>query len=85
MSNIAAVFVQKFLNPIEIGPQSGFFRVNGGLNVKLWARDLPMHGIASFDLEVTIKVWGIMLSVLKKKKKGCSGKDLQKKKVLSLE
>jgi len=44
-----------------------------------------MHGIASFDLEVTIKVWGIMLSVLKKKKKGCSGKDLQKKKVLSLE
>jgi len=50
MSNIAAVFVQKFLNPIEIGPQSGYFRVNGGLNVKLWARDLPMHGIASFDL-----------------------------------
>jgi len=32
-------------------------------------------------LEVTVKVWGI----LKKKKKGCSGKDLQKKKVLSLE
>jgi len=32
-------------------------------------------------LEVTLKVWGI----LKKKKKGCSGKDLQKKKVLSLE
>ena len=28
-------------------------------------------------LEVTVKVWGI----LKKKKKGCSGKDLQKKKV----
>ena len=36
-------------------------------------------------LEVTEKVWGIMYSVLKKKKKGCSGKDLQKKKVLSLE
>jgi len=31
-------------------------------------------------LEVTVKVWGIMQSVLKKKKKGCSaGKDLQKK------
>ena len=30
-------------------------------------------------LEVTVKVWGIMWSVLKKKKKGCSGKDLQKK------
>jgi len=36
-------------------------------------------------LEVTVEVWGIMQSVLKKKKKGCSGKDLQKKKVLSLE
>jgi len=36
-------------------------------------------------LEVTVKVRGIMKSVLKKKKKGCSGKDLQKKKVLSLE
>jgi len=36
-------------------------------------------------LEVTVKVWGIMQSVLKKKKKGCGGKDLQKKKVLSLE
>jgi len=36
-------------------------------------------------LEVTVKVWGIMQFVLKKKKKkGCSGKDLQKK-VLSLE
>ena len=35
-------------------------------------------------LEVTVKVCGIMQSVLKKKK-GCSGKDLQKKKVLSLE
>jgi len=35
-------------------------------------------------LEVTVQVWGIMLSVLKMKK-GCSGKDLQKKKVLSLE
>jgi len=35
-------------------------------------------------LEVTVKVWGIMF-LLKKKKKGCSGKDLQKKKVLSLE
>jgi len=35
---------------------------------------------------VTVKVWGIMQSVLKKKKKkGCSGKDLQKRKVLSLE
>jgi len=33
-------------------------------------------------LEVTAKVWGIMSSVLKKKK-GCSGNDLQKK-VLSL-
>jgi len=31
-------------------------------------------------LQVTVQVWGIM----KKKKKGCSGKDLQKK-VLSLE
>jgi len=31
--------------------------------------------------EVTVKVWGIMYSVLKKKKKGCSGKDLQKRKV----
>jgi len=31
--------------------------------------------------EVTVKVWGIMQSVLKKKKKkkGCSGKDLHKK------
>jgi len=36
-------------------------------------------------LEITVKVWGIMLSVLKKKNKGCSGKDLQRKKVLSLE
>jgi len=36
-------------------------------------------------LEVTVKGWGIMYSVLKKQKKGCSGKDLQKKKVLSLE
>jgi len=36
-------------------------------------------------LEVTVEVWGIMQSVLKKKKKGCSGKDLQKKKVLSVE
>jgi len=35
-------------------------------------------------LEVTVKVWGIMQSVLKKKRKGCSGKDIQKKKVLSL-
>jgi len=35
-------------------------------------------------LEVTAKVWGIMYSVLKKKK-GCSGKDLQKRKFLSLE
>ena len=34
-------------------------------------------------LEVTVKVWGIMQSALKKKK-GCSGKDLQKK-VLILE
>jgi len=33
-------------------------------------------------LEVTVKVWGSMQSVLKKKKKGCSGKDLQKRKVL---
>jgi len=30
--------------------------------------------------EVTVKVWGIVLSVLKKKKKGCSGKELQKRK-----
>jgi len=36
-------------------------------------------------LEVTVKVCRIMYSVLKKKKKGCSGKDLQKRKVLSLE
>jgi len=36
-------------------------------------------------LEVTVKVWGVMQSVLEKKKKGCSGKDLQKRKVLSLE
>jgi len=35
-------------------------------------------------LEVTVKVWGMIQSVLKKKKKGCSGKDLKKKKVLSL-
>jgi len=34
-------------------------------------------------LEVTVKVWGIMYSVLRKKKKGCSGKDLQKKKILA--
>jgi len=35
--------------------------------------------------EVTVKVWEIMLPVLKKKKKtGCSGEDLEKK-VLSLE
>ena len=31
------------------------------------------------------KSLGMMYSVLKKKKKGCSGKDLQKRKVLSLE
>jgi len=30
-------------------------------------------------LEVTIEVWRIMYSVLKKKQRGCSGKDLQKK------
>jgi len=36
-------------------------------------------------LEVTVKVWGIMYSVLKKRKKRRSGKDLQKRKVLSLE
>jgi len=31
-------------------------------------------------LEVTVKVWGHqMQQVLKRKKKGCSGKDLQKK------
>ena len=36
-------------------------------------------------LEVTVEVWGIMYSVLKKKKKGCSGKDLQKNEVLSVE
>ena len=36
-------------------------------------------------LEVIVKVCRIMYSVLKKKKKGCSGKDLQKRKVLSLE
>jgi len=35
-------------------------------------------------LEVAAEVWG-MQSVLKKKKRGCSGKDLQKKKVLSVE
>jgi len=33
--------------------------------------------------EVTVKVWGIHV-VLKKKREGCGGKDLQKK-VLSLE
>jgi len=32
-------------------------------------------------LGVTVKVWGIMWSVLKKKKKGCSGKDCRKSKV----
>ena len=36
-------------------------------------------------LEVTVKVWGIMQSVLKKKKNRCSGKDLQTRKVLRLE
>jgi len=36
-------------------------------------------------LEVTVKVWGTMQSVLKKKKNRCSGTDLQKRKVLSLE
>jgi len=36
-------------------------------------------------LEVTVEVWGIMQSVLKKKTRGCSGKALQKKKVLSVE
>ena len=36
-------------------------------------------------LQVTVKVWGSMQSVLKKKKKGCNEKDLQRKKVLSLE
>jgi len=30
-------------------------------------------------LEVTVKVWGLMQSVLKKKKKDCTGKDLQKR------
>jgi len=35
-------------------------------------------------LEVTVKVWGIIVSP-EEKKKGCSGKDLQKKKVLNLE
>ena len=35
-------------------------------------------------LEVTVKVWGMIQSVLRKKTKGCSVKDLQKKKVLSL-
>jgi len=34
-------------------------------------------------LEVTVKVWGITQSVLKKKKR-CSGKDLQKKKVTGM-
>jgi len=36
-------------------------------------------------LEVTVKIWEIMYLDLKKKKKGCSGKDLQKRKVFSLE
>jgi len=36
-------------------------------------------------LEVDVKVWGIMKSVLNKKKKGRSGKDSQKKKFPSLE
>ena len=35
--------------------------------------------------DVTVKVRGIMQPVLKKKRKGCGGKDLQKRKVLSLE
>jgi len=35
-------------------------------------------------LGLTVKVWGIMEPVMKKKK-GCSEKDLQKRKVLSLE
>ena len=39
---------------------------------KLKSKKQPMLG-------VTVKVWGIMQSVLKKKKKGSSGKDLQKK------
>jgi len=30
-------------------------------------------------LELTVKVWGIMQSVLKRKEKGCCGKDLQKR------
>ena len=30
-------------------------------------------------LEVTVKVWGIMQSILKKKKKGCSGKGFAEK------
>ena len=36
------------------------------------------------EVGLTVKVWEIMQSALKKKK-GCSGKDLQKKKVLILE
>ena len=36
---------------------------------------------------LTLKVWGIMYLVVspEEEKKGCSGKDLQKKKVLNLE
>ena len=33
--------------------------------------------------EVTVKVWGI--HVMKKKRKGCGGEDIQKREVLSLE
>jgi len=36
-------------------------------------------------LEVTVKVWGYHVVSPEEEKKGCSGKDLQKKKVLSLE
>ena len=37
-------------------------------------------------LEVTVKVWGNgVVRSKKKKKKGCGGKDLQKREVLSLE
>jgi len=35
-------------------------------------------------LEVTVKVWDHVVS-FEEEKEGCSGKDLQKKKVLSLE
>ena len=46
-------------------------------------------GHTRYRIYTLVKVWGIMhvvgLSSEEEKKKGCTGKDLQKKKVLSLE